>query len=195
MSCGDRLNVLPRRSTRCSRDSGRPGWRWSASGIYTACGGRSAALYCGRGSVATRRPAVTSSTQPNQRVRTRAPQIANGDRVLAPPVDTALLQEVVRRVVAAAEPERIILFGSFAWGTPRADSDLDLLVVTTSQRPPAEQGITIRRALCPHLVPIDVIVRSPREIAARLQLGDPFMREVCERGRVLYERNRSRQRR
>ena len=115
----------------------------------------------------------------------------DGKTVLSPPVDEQLLADVVRRVVANADPERIILFGSFAWGTPGSGSDVDLLVVTTNPQSPREQGIAIRRALQPHLVPIDVLVRSPQQIAYRLQLGDPFIREVWERGRVLYAHDRS----
>jgi uncharacterized protein len=84
------------------------------------------------------------------------------------------------------KPERIILFGSYAQGTPRKDSDVDLLVVLRHGSVAAKVASDIRMAL-PHDVPIDVIVRSPERYRERLAMNDFFMRDIAEKGLVLYE--------
>jgi len=108
--------------------------------------------------------------------------------VIAPPVTEHVLEEIVARIVRRGDPKRIVLFGSRAWGEPHEDSDVDLLVVTAGEGPTREQAIALRLALYPHTVPIDLLVRTPTQIAERLELGDPFMRAIVERGRTLYER-------
>jgi predicted nucleotidyltransferase len=102
------------------------------------------------------------------------------------------LDEIVRRIVGHADPERVVLFGSRAWGSPRQDSDVDLLVVTSRDDPgePAmDQAIALRQALQPHVISIDLLVRTQRQVAQRLRIGDPFLKEVLERGRTLYDRS------
>ena len=84
------------------------------------------------------------------------------------------------------KPERIILFGSYAYGRPREDSDVDLLVVLRHEAVAARTASDIRMAL-PYDVSIDVIVRSPEMFRQRLKMKDCFMREIAEKGLVLYE--------
>ncbi|MEI8139903.1 MAG: nucleotidyltransferase domain-containing protein [bacterium] len=84
------------------------------------------------------------------------------------------------------KPERIILFGSYAYGKPREDSDVDLLVVLRHESVAAKAASDIRMAL-PHDVSIDVIVRSPEKFRERLKMKDFFMRDIAEKGLVLYE--------
>ena len=91
-----------------------------------------------------------------------------------------------QRVVKQFKPERIILFGSYAHGVPREDSDVDLLVVLRHESVAAKVASDIRMAL-PHDVPIDVIVRSPERYRERLAMNDFFMRDIAEKGLVLYE--------
>jgi len=83
-------------------------------------------------------------------------------------------------------PDKIILFGSHAYGTPHADSDVDILVVMPA-RNELDQGFKIHSTLLPPF-PLDVIVRTPRNLTWRLQEGDSFLREVVARGTVLYEK-------
>jgi len=101
---------------------------------------------------------------------------------------TEVLPEVVQRLVAALQPEKIILFGSYANGRPTLDSDVDLLVVMQSEEPLFPR---IRRvaevAQVPYL-PMDVIVRTPVEVAERLAMGDSFLAGILEKGTVLYDR-------
>ncbi|MFW6162564.1 MAG: nucleotidyltransferase domain-containing protein [Planctomycetota bacterium] len=103
-------------------------------------------------------------------------------------VTDALLADMTRRIVERFDPEKIILFGSHAWGSPTSDSDVDLLVVLESDRRPAERSAAISRACRPRFVPVDFLVRTPEELRERLAMGDPFMRRIVREGRVLYER-------
>jgi uncharacterized protein len=97
------------------------------------------------------------------------------------------ITQLARRVAEQFQPERIILFGSHTGGAADEGSDVDLLVVMEHTGRPVEQAIAIRRFLR-YSRPLDILVRSPSELDRRLALGDWFLREVVERGTVLYER-------
>ena len=84
------------------------------------------------------------------------------------------------------KPERIVLFGSYARGKPTPDSDVDLLVVMGHRGRPADQSVEIRLRLRPPF-PLDLLVRSPKTVQKRLALGDSFLKEILEKGQVLYE--------
>ncbi len=98
------------------------------------------------------------------------------------------LPEVVRRIVEVFDPQRILLFGSHAYGETGPDSDVDLLVVMESDERPAARSARIASVLLDVPFPMDILVRTPAELHYRLQIGDYFFREILERGRVLYER-------
>ena len=100
-------------------------------------------------------------------------------------IDRREIEAVVERLVAEFHPERVILFGSYAYGEPTPDSDIDLMVVMHHDGVAARKAADIRLVL-PDNVPIDVIVRSPERLAERLRMNDVFMREIVEKGRVLY---------
>lgn len=99
------------------------------------------------------------------------------------------LKSVTQRIICAFDPERIILFGSYAYGMPTSDSDLDLLVVMESDQRPTTRAVNISKILRPRLIPIDILVRTPEEIRYRLEIGDYFFQEIFEKGKVLYERS------
>jgi HEPN domain-containing protein/predicted nucleotidyltransferase len=111
------------------------------------------------------------------------------------PVSERLLREITRRIVEAFKPDRIILFGSYAYGKPTVQSDVDLLVVMNRLR---DRSVFERDRRVAEVVrsadtggdgmQMDVLVRSPSELAYRLRIGDPFFREVMLKGRVLYSR-------
>lgn len=85
------------------------------------------------------------------------------------------------------KPQRIVLFGSYAYGRPTKDSDVDLLVVMpVAKRQGIRQGQRIRQALDADF-PLDLIVRSPEDIEWRMAEGDCFLQEVLGKGKVLYE--------
>ena len=83
-------------------------------------------------------------------------------------------------------PRKIVLFGSYAYGNPTEDSDVDVLVIMPFNRRRGRKSLEIRQRI-PADFPLDLIVRTPEFIARRLQWGDCFIREVLAKGDVLYE--------
>jgi predicted nucleotidyltransferase len=98
-----------------------------------------------------------------------------------------VIRRYARQVVKRFKPEKIILFGSYAYGTPHQDSDVDLLVIMPA-RNEIDQSIKIRWAV-PAPFPMDLLVRTPKNLEWRLKEGDWFLREVISQGKVLYEKN------
>ena len=100
-------------------------------------------------------------------------------------VSFAKIREVADRIAREFDPERIILFGSHAYGTAGPESDVDLLVILgKSWRKAAEIRTRIRSPF-----PMDLLVRAPDQMQARLDAGDPFLREIAERGVVLHAKH------
>jgi predicted nucleotidyltransferase len=95
------------------------------------------------------------------------------------------IRRFARQVAERFHPERIILFGSYAYGTPHADSDVDILVVMPT-RNQLDQAARISYLIDPPF-PLDILVRTPHNLAWRLEAGDCFLREIVSRGKVLYE--------
>lgn len=104
-------------------------------------------------------------------------------------VTESLLREITQHIVESFNPEKVILFGSQASGTSRADSDIDLLVIMDSHLPAFQRAVEVKRACRPRFVSMDVLVKTPEELATRLQQGNLFLRQILEQGRVLYERH------
>src|SRR5579875_1603927 len=96
------------------------------------------------------------------------------------------IQEYADRVAEAFHPDKIILFGSYAYGQPNEDSDVDLLVVMPGDKIDRKKMIEIRQTL-PTSFPMDLLIYDPAYLHQRSQIEDWFVREVLEKGRVLYE--------
>ena len=94
--------------------------------------------------------------------------------------------EVARRF----RPAKIILFGSYAYGKPTPDSDVDLLVVMPCKGRSLDAALNVRLAVEAGF-PLDLLVRTPTELRRRLALGDFFLREIVDNGVVLYEGTRA----
>jgi predicted nucleotidyltransferase len=101
-------------------------------------------------------------------------------------VPMAVIRRFAREVAEKFQPEKIILFGSYAYGEPHADSDVDILVIMPC-RNGIDQACRIDRVTDPPF-PLDLIVRSPKTMAWRLKEGDWFLREIVAKGKVLYEK-------
>jgi hypothetical protein len=101
------------------------------------------------------------------------------------------IEQIVSRVVEQYRPERIILFGSYAHGTPDAGSDVDMLIVKDTKERPIDRRVTVRRiAYAPGRgLPFSPLVITPQELAHRLEVDDPFYQEIIARGRVLHSRS------
>jgi len=100
-----------------------------------------------------------------------------------------LLQEIVRRILAASAPEQIILFGSYARGEAGPDSDLDLLVIERGVEAPRQESVRLRRALRGLLVPIDVVVATPEQIQRHRDTIGLIYGPAVREGQVLYDRS------
>jgi predicted nucleotidyltransferase len=98
-----------------------------------------------------------------------------------------VIRRYARAIAEEFHPDKIILFGSYAYGTPHADSDVDLLVVMPAydQR---TQAVRIRWRLAAPF-PLDLIVRTLKEMSWRLEEGESFLSEVVGKGKVLYEKD------
>jgi predicted nucleotidyltransferase len=107
-------------------------------------------------------------------------------RYLPPNVPMPAIRRFARRIAEKFEPEKIILFGSFAYGTPHEWSDVDLLVVMPA-REELTQAARIQLAFEP-VFPLDILVRTPERLRRRLASGDSFLHEVTSKGIVLYEK-------
>jgi uncharacterized protein len=104
-----------------------------------------------------------------------------------PPVSKTLPQ-AVKKIAEALTPEKIILFGSYAYGKPTPDSDVDLLVILKTKKSRKERVVAVSLLLYPRPFPVDIMVKTPKEIENDLKKGNVFIREIMKKGRVLYER-------
>jgi predicted nucleotidyltransferase len=104
------------------------------------------------------------------------------------PVTKRTLNEIVRRIVGELCSEKIILFGSYGYGSPTNDSDVDLLVIMETNDRPADRYLAVSRLIRPRPFPLDILVKTPAEITQALAKGDFFIREIVTKGQTLYER-------
>ena len=97
-----------------------------------------------------------------------------------------VIQDLARLIAEQFHPQRIILFGSYAYGSPRPESDVDLLVIMSTPLRETEQALQIRRYLRPTFG-VDILVYTPERVAQRLFWKDSFLCEIIDRGKILYE--------
>jgi predicted nucleotidyltransferase len=101
-------------------------------------------------------------------------------------LEAAVLQEIIRRIVAVAQPERIILFGSAARGESGPDSDLDFLVIKASVDHRRRMAQQIHRTLLGIMVPVDIIVLTPEDIEAFGDQPGSIVAPALREGIVVY---------
>ena len=98
------------------------------------------------------------------------------------------IQKIKEQIVKNYKPEKIILFGSFAYGKPNENSDLDLLIIKKTKDSRVERIKDVLMGVESNL-PLEPLVYTPKELAARLKLGgDFFIEEVLNRGKIIYEK-------
>ena len=100
------------------------------------------------------------------------------------------LRPAIQRIVNELNPEKVILFGSYAYGKPNPHSDVDLLVIMKTSASLKERSWKVSRLLLPRPFPVDILVKTPKEIEKALKSGDFFLKEILTRGKVLYERDK-----
>jgi predicted nucleotidyltransferase len=94
------------------------------------------------------------------------------------------IHDLAEQISVLFNPQKIILFGSYAYGTPRPESDVDLLVVMDTHLSELEQAAVICRTI-PYRFGLDLLVYTPEHLAQRLKWGDSFLREIVQRGVTL----------
>lgn len=104
-------------------------------------------------------------------------------------IDTdPVLKKILDKLITDYQPERVILFGSYAWGLPHEDSDLDLLIIKETEARPLDRCYETRMMVSEvqGTTPVDIFVLTPREMDDRLAVMDPFVQEIVNRGIELY---------
>ena len=97
------------------------------------------------------------------------------------------IKQYVTQIADEFSPQKVILFGSYAYGKPTTDSDVDLLVIMDKNKQMERPSLEVRNRLKPPF-PLDLIVKSPKHIRKRLKMRDYFLRDIINKGIVLYER-------
>jgi predicted nucleotidyltransferase len=101
---------------------------------------------------------------------------------------TLVLHRMLQKLIAEYAPEKVILFGSYAYGVPGPDSDIDLLIIKETADRFLDRWTTVQRILTGthRTVPVETLVLTPQEIAQRLTIGDQFIAEILQKGKVVY---------
>lgn len=99
------------------------------------------------------------------------------------------LREITQKIVARLKPERVILFGSWAWGEPGPDSDIDLLIIENSKKSRSERERELREFLFASAVAADILVYTPEEIEEKINHDrNLFLEDIVRNGRTLFSR-------
>ncbi len=103
-------------------------------------------------------------------------------------IENELIQQLVEKIVSGDFPKKIILFGSYAYGNPTSDSDIDLLIIKNTDQRPMDRWMEIKRLLRDpdRTIPVSPLVYTEREIEERRTIKDFFLEEIFEKGKVLY---------
>ena len=103
-------------------------------------------------------------------------------------IDKTKINEIVLRIAKSFNPEQIILFGSYANGTPNKDSDLDLLIIQDTDLPIHKRGLDIRISLIGIKVPMDILVYTKSEFENEKNEQYSFLNSAIKTSKILYER-------
>lgn len=99
-----------------------------------------------------------------------------------------IINKIVEKIKMRYQPEKVILFGSYGWGNPTKDSDIDLLIVKKTNQKHRQRMLTVRKIVSEEnaLVGIDILVYTPEEVTERLKIGDSFISKILKKGDILY---------
>ncbi len=98
------------------------------------------------------------------------------------------IQSILDKLVTGYAPQKVILYGSYAYGKPDRDSDIDLLIIKETTERFIDRWVTVQQILTgTHpSIPVETLVLTPQEMERRLAIGDQFVEEIITRGEVLY---------
>ena len=114
----------------------------------------------------------------------KEPDSVTGYRYRSPDIPLTAIRRFARQLGTRFHADRIILFGSYAYGQPHAESDVDLLVIMPASNA-VQQSIRMTLAFEPPF-PLDLIVRTPNKLRRRLSEGDQFLTQIVTQGKVVY---------
>ena len=101
-----------------------------------------------------------------------------------------MISEVVDKIRTEYQPEKIILYGSYAYGKPTRDSDIDLFIIKDTDKDGIQRDVEVKRLIYEpeRRISISPLVYTPQEVNKRLEIGDDFVEEILTKGEVLYAR-------
>lgn len=101
-----------------------------------------------------------------------------------------IISEIVEKLKSEYKPLKIILFGSYAYGNPTKDSDIDLLILKNTHEKRVDRFVHVKKIIYnpKRKVPVSPLIYTPKELEERLMMGDDFIKEIIKKGVVLYER-------
>ncbi len=99
-----------------------------------------------------------------------------------------IIIEIVDRIIKVYKPKKVILFGSYAYGEPAEDSDIDLLIIKNTDKRPIDRWVEVKRLLRDNsrTLPVSPLVYTEKEIEERIAIKDFFVEEILGKGEVLY---------
>jgi predicted nucleotidyltransferase len=99
-----------------------------------------------------------------------------------------IITEIVDRISKGYKPKKVILFGSYAYGKPTEDSDIDLLIIKNTDKRPIDRWIEVKRLLrdSSRTIPVSPLIYTEKEVEQRLAIRDFFLEEIFEKGEILY---------
>lgn len=98
------------------------------------------------------------------------------------------IQNITNIIIKDFKPQKVVLFGSHAWGSPQKDSDIDLLIIKDDKtKNIREMAIDVERILLPRTFPIDIIVYKPAQIEESLKDKNMFITKIITKGKTLYD--------
>lgn len=96
------------------------------------------------------------------------------------------IQKIADKIVAEYRPEKIILFGSYAWGNPHQDSDLDFFIIKKTDDPMLKRIVDVDRLFLRRDFAMDFLVYTPDQVKKRKEMGDQFVANILNKGKLLY---------
>ena len=103
-------------------------------------------------------------------------------------IETTKIDDIVNRIATKFNPDKIILFGSYASGTPNNDSDLDLLIIKDTDLPPHRRSFDIQKLFMGSMVPMDILVYTNKEFEQEQKEKYSFLSNAIKTSKILYER-------
>ncbi|MDI6591713.1 MAG: nucleotidyltransferase domain-containing protein [Patescibacteria group bacterium] len=98
------------------------------------------------------------------------------------------IEKIIKKIKKEYRPLKIFLFGSFVWGKFNPDSDLDLFIIKNTTKKKLDRIYEVYKLLWDKRIPLDILVYTPKEVKKRLEMGDFFIEDIIENGKLVYER-------